>query len=90
MLLQSVDLTSTIFRILALQDAGEFHPKQLKSDITREAPFSRDDPTKIAEVNNVESMPAATLTTIEKKAVGDVMLAMYSYYIKAGGLGATI
>jgi ATP-binding cassette, subfamily C (CFTR/MRP), member 1 len=28
-----------------------------------------------------------TLTTIEEKAVGDVMWCTYSYYIKAGGLG---
>ena len=38
-------------------------------------------------MNSGESKPAATLTTIEEKAEGDVMWATYSYYIKAGGLG---
>lgn len=68
------DLSST--SKLPSKGGGSLDPSLLKDD-------SKTDPGAL----NSEGKPIASLTTIEEKAMGDVMWATYSYYIKAGGLG---
>ena len=85
-------LTGTQFG-LAVEDEEEVDEVQVimalpsgKNGGQKLSQSGKDVSIKAQSLNVVEKAPN-TLTTIEEKAVGDVMWCTYSYYIKAGGLG---